>query len=642
MAKIAVIGGGVVGLTTAIALAEEHDVTIIAQEFGSKTNSRLATAVWHVYLIKGEQEIESGDIHLDWAERTLNKLIQLASVPDAGVQIIEGVELFRRAKPAILPAWMENAQTTSTNLRFLGDDEIGSYNRFDRNDLPSDVKELLGKHPVTYGYRLQAPAADMEIYLDWLLGEAERCGVLLEQAQVPPLTKAQSFFKDKEFAILVNCTGLLAEEFAEDPTFTPFRGEYFFVDADEKTPKSYVGDDDNPLGMAYAIPRFGKVAVGGVAEKVIAGQANQKPQLEWEQLRQRASLYFDWLNSSEERVPTTIEAIVGLRPVRKAGVRLEVQRISGLRAPIVHNYGHGGSGWSLSWGCAEEVLNLVSDLVDSEEAVGELKAFAIDRGNQTPYRLDVVERPDLWSFPMYFQPLRNGPFADAVNRANIIADNCGIGDHEFFSIAANEPNLLRFWASQEAVTTNAFSQLLLLCCATIENVHARSQFLPVVTGEHSLKLRNGIASNSHPWLLKNLCRAIGVEESSISPAECTVRFLTFLNDASANTFRALGALGVGNERMLIPEYKAVMGAFEACFPDLKDDFGPFLFSNIHEDQTHSEILQDLAGKLVKRQDDYDAYIQGATQGVDERLTYYDRLLDAFRSQTWKAHFNLSS
>lgn len=94
--------------------------------------------------------------------------------------------------------------------------------------------------------------------------------------------------------------------------------------------------------------------------------------------------------------------------------------------------------------------------------------------------------------------------------------------------------------------------------------------------------------------------------------------------------------------MLIPEYSAVMNSFETCFPESKDDFRPFLFSNIHEDRTHSEVLQDLAGKIVARQDDYDSYIAGATEGVAARMTYYDRLVDAYRNQTWRAYFSRSS
>jgi len=51
-----------------------------------------------------------------------------------------------------------------------------------------------------------------------------------------------------------------------------------------------------------------------------------------------------------------MKVTVCLRPFRPAGPRLEVERLGEQR--IVHNYGHGGSGWSLSWGCAAEAAGL--------------------------------------------------------------------------------------------------------------------------------------------------------------------------------------------------------------------------------------------------------------------------------------------
>ena len=52
-----------------------------------------------------------------------------------------------------------------------------------------------------------------------------------------------------------------------------------------------------------------------------------------------------------------IEDLVGLRPGRSS-VRVETERVS-KDLTVVHNYGHGGSGYTLSWGCAEEVAEMV-------------------------------------------------------------------------------------------------------------------------------------------------------------------------------------------------------------------------------------------------------------------------------------------
>jgi D-amino-acid oxidase len=51
-----------------------------------------------------------------------------------------------------------------------------------------------------------------------------------------------------------------------------------------------------------------------------------------------------------------MKVTVCLRPFRPAGPRLEAERFG--EKTVVHNYGHGGSGWSLSWGCADEAAAL--------------------------------------------------------------------------------------------------------------------------------------------------------------------------------------------------------------------------------------------------------------------------------------------
>jgi D-amino-acid oxidase len=53
--------------------------------------------------------------------------------------------------------------------------------------------------------------------------------------------------------------------------------------------------------------------------------------------------------------PTILAERVGLRPFRKSGVRIERGQLRDGRT-VIHNYGHGGAGFTLSWGCAREVL----------------------------------------------------------------------------------------------------------------------------------------------------------------------------------------------------------------------------------------------------------------------------------------------
>ena len=55
---------------------------------------------------------------------------------------------------------------------------------------------------------------------------------------------------------------------------------------------------------------------------------------------------------------------VGLRPSRKGGVRLEKEMLLGGGAVVVHNYGHGGEGYQISWGCAGDVVGLVDGIME--------------------------------------------------------------------------------------------------------------------------------------------------------------------------------------------------------------------------------------------------------------------------------------
>ena len=48
------------------------------------------------------------------------------------------------------------------------------------------------------------------------------------------------------------------------------------------------------------------------------------------------------------RTDRIFDVAVCLRPFRAAGPRLDTERLGDTL--VVHNYGHGGSGWSLSWG----------------------------------------------------------------------------------------------------------------------------------------------------------------------------------------------------------------------------------------------------------------------------------------------------
>ena len=69
------------------------------------------------------------------------------------------------------------------------------------------------------------------------------------------------------------------------------------------------------------------------------------------------------LQRCQELAPALVGAPIlgewaGLRPIREGGIRLERASCGVRGVPVLYNYGHGGSGVVVSWGCAAEVVHL--------------------------------------------------------------------------------------------------------------------------------------------------------------------------------------------------------------------------------------------------------------------------------------------
>jgi D-amino-acid oxidase len=115
---------------------------------------------------------------------------------------------------------------------------------------------------------------------------------------------------------------------------------------------TYIADDYSPTGMRYVLPRLNDIVLGDTQDFNV----------------EDATVDLDVGLSIIERcarlVPalseaTVLEHMAGVRPYRSS-IRCEVERDDGQFT--IHNYGHGGSGVSLSWGCAHEVVSLVAGL----------------------------------------------------------------------------------------------------------------------------------------------------------------------------------------------------------------------------------------------------------------------------------------
>jgi D-amino-acid oxidase len=147
---------------------------------------------------------------------------------------------------------------------------------------------------------------------------------------------------------VIDCAGLGARELVGDQTLTPIRGQVVRV-AQVGIERFWL-DDYSQGGITYIVPRANDCILGGTADE---GSEDLTPD------PATAAAIIARCVALEPRLRDAeiLEHKVGLRPGRPA-VRLEAEQWAPGKQ-LIHNYGHGGAGVTLSWGCAGEVLGLV-------------------------------------------------------------------------------------------------------------------------------------------------------------------------------------------------------------------------------------------------------------------------------------------
>jgi D-amino-acid oxidase len=191
---------------------------------------------------------------------------------------------------------------------------------------------------------VQVPSVEAPAYLEWLTRRFADLGGRLAIQRVDRLA-------DLEERVVVDCAGTGAAALVGDDALTPVRGQVAYVRPDR--PLRFMIDETGPNALAYVLPRPDVVVLGGTAEE---GDTDLTPREETtkEILAKTRRL------QPELAFATFVGAAVGLRPARPQ-VRLEGEETEAGQF-VVHDYGHGGSGFTLSWGCADEVAATVSAL----------------------------------------------------------------------------------------------------------------------------------------------------------------------------------------------------------------------------------------------------------------------------------------
>ena len=307
--RVAIIGSGVSGLTCAVLFAENgFETSIFAEQIGDETNSAAAAAIWYPY------DVGSGAEIIPWALVSYHRFLELARQSETGVSITE-LRVFSRLGPIVPPDWAQSFAT-----RPLTGSEIPSA--------------------FVSGFTIDVPLIETGKYLAYLAARLTNAGGSVSSA----MRFAQLEEVDPSFDLLINCAGIGARELVPDPEMEPHRGQVAIV---EKFDLPYaVVCDDPPL--MYAIPRSNDCVFGGTNE--VSSNRAVDP-------RTTTAIMSECERVLGRSAPPLLRERVGLRPGRSSGVRVAAEKVRDGR-PVIHNYGHGGSGFTLSWGCGQTVLEL--------------------------------------------------------------------------------------------------------------------------------------------------------------------------------------------------------------------------------------------------------------------------------------------
>lgn len=309
--EVVVVGSGVIGLTTALCLAEGGlGVRIVTAALPQQTTSRAASAMW------GGSFLEPAAKVRHWAEVARQDFGELAAQPGTGVRLARGTLAARQTPQGPPPEAFPGVEISRRELAPEG---------------------------FLAAFSIVVPVVDMPPYLDYLLSRFTAAGGELELGTLHTLAEVAD-----QAPVVVNCTGVGARELVPDPDLRPVRGQHVIVE----NPGLEEFFMDEPFGDRWVsfFPHGDHVVLGssaqpdewslepdvGIAEGIVRRCTEIEPRLQGAKI---------------------IEHRVGLRPTRSA-VRLETEPLGS--SQCVHNYGHGGSGVALSWGCAREITSTLT------------------------------------------------------------------------------------------------------------------------------------------------------------------------------------------------------------------------------------------------------------------------------------------
>ena len=281
-----IIGGGVIGLTTAWALLDAgHHVTIISKEWASWTKaqrltSQIAGALWEFPPAVCGQHVDKISLHHSkrWAMTSYHIWNQLAD-PFVGEKK-SGVVM--RPSGFYFPRSLDENPTELQKMKEL---IVSGVTGFRRDPCLAEKHRVNPRHGIVDSYEILAPAIDTDVAMEWLmqLVAAKGAEFVTEEIQEDLLLIEDSLRARFCADAIVNCTGLGSAKVADDASCYPLRGAMIRVINDGKNfPKvksalAVSADVASDKQMVFIVPRNDNILyLGGMcfscSQVLVSGQ----------------------------------------------------------------------------------------------------------------------------------------------------------------------------------------------------------------------------------------------------------------------------------------------------------------------------------------------------------------------------------